>query len=351
MSKSSTLQILCGSSLRKSWRPEDVQAQLTRQLLAFSRRQALQPQVLDLNGIVKGLEKMLQRLIGEDIELTTLLARGTGPCGDNPGQIKQVIMNLAVNARDAMPKGGKLTIETANVALDESYASQHAEVLPGRYVLLAITDTGCGMDRATVKRVFEPFFTTKEKDKGTGLGLATVHGIVKQSGGNIWVYSEPGKGTTFKIYLPQTQTDLAPKEAPIAQGDVRFEEVTILAVEDDPALRKLVKQMLDRLRCQVTVAANGGEALILVEEKGLRPDLLITDVVMPGMSGVVLVERLRRTQPDLKVLYMSGYTDNAIIHHGVLESGPPFIQKPFNFRDLTTKIELLLRRRRRGERL
>ncbi|MGA8180574.1 MAG: response regulator [Desulfobacterales bacterium] len=318
-------------------------AALTRQLLAFSRKQTLQPEVLHLNDIVKNLEKMMRRLIGEDIELTTLQAEGLASVEADPGQIEQVIMNLAVNARDAMPQGGKLTIETANVELDESYANNHVSVVPGRYVMLAITDTGCGMDEATVKKIFEPFFTTKEKGKGTGLGLSTVYGIVKQSEGNIWVYSEPGKGTTFKIYLPQTQAERATKEVSIDQGDIRFGEVTILAVEDDPALRKLIERMLERLQCPVNTAANGGEALLMVEEKGLRPDLLITDMVMPGMNGKALADRLRITQPDLKVLYMSGYTDNSIVHRGVLDPGTPFIQKPFSFRDLTSRIESLLR--------
>ncbi len=318
-------------------------AALTRQLLAFSRKQTLQPEVLDLNGIVKNLENMLQRLIGEDIRLVTRLADDLARVEADPGQIEQVIMNLAVNARDAMPRGGKLIIETANVELDEAYANHHVSVAPGKYVSLTLTDTGSGMDEATTRKIFEPFFTTKEKGKGTGLGLSTVYGIVKQSGGNVWVYSEPGIGTTFKIYMPQTNAEPARKETPTPRGEVSFADVTVLAVEDDPAVRRLLERMLTRLRCQVTVAANGIEALRLIEENGLRPDLLITDVVMPEMSGVVLVERLRAIQPDIKILFMSGYTDTAIVHHGALDPNTPFIQKPYSFRDLTSKIESLLR--------
>ncbi|MGA8180490.1 MAG: PAS domain S-box protein [Desulfobacterales bacterium] len=318
-------------------------AALTRQLLAFSRKQTLQPIVLNINDILRNLEKMLKRLIGEDIELTTSFSEGLGHVEVDPAQIEQVIMNLAVNARDAMPQGGKLIIETANVALDETCAMTHASVVPGNYAMLSITDTGCGMDEATKKNVFEPFFTTKEKGKGTGLGLSTVYGIVKQSGGNVWVYSEPGKGTIFKIFLPHSQTDPMPQEPTAVKEDIRFEGSTILVVEDEPSLRKFVERMLEKLQCRVTAAANGGEALLWVEEKGFRPDLLITDVVMPGMSASILVDRLKRIQPDLKVLYMSGYTDTSIVHHGVIDPGTPFIQKPFNLSDLTSKIASLLR--------
>ena len=317
-------------------------AALTRQLLAFSRKQVLQPEVLDLNAVVANIEKMLRRLIGEDIELTAMLADGLWNVKGDPGQIEQVIMNLAVNARDAMPQGGKLTIETANVELDEDYARSHVSVTAGAHVMLAVTDTGCGMDEGTKSRIFEPFFTTKAKEKGTGLGLATVYGMVKQSGGNIWVYSEPGKGTAFKIYLPRVEAEAvsrASREVKATRGGGEL----VLVVEDEPVLRDLFARMIEGLGYRVKVAANGGEALITVEEEGLKPDLLITDVVMPGMSGRVLAERLCRAQPGLKVLYTSGYTDNAIVHHGLLDSGTPFIQKPFIIGDLAAKVEKLLR--------
>ncbi len=315
---------------------------LTRQLLAFSRKQTLQPEVLDLNNVVRDMEKMLFRLIGEDIDLATFLGDDLWLVNADPGQIEQVIMNLAVNARDAMPQGGRLTIETVNVENDEEYAKNHLGVVPGQYVMLAITDSGCGMDEDTRSKIFEPFFTTKGQTKGTGLGLSTVYGIVKQSGGHIWVYSEPGRGATFKIFLPCMGA------GPIVPAEQRQvvkqlgRGKKLLVVEDEPALRELLQRMLEGLDYRVTVAANGGEALIAIEEEGLQPDLLITDVVMPGMSGSILAKRLRKTLPDLKVLYMSGYTDNAIVHHGVLDPGVPFIQKPFNQNQLGSKIQMVL---------
>jgi len=318
-------------------------AALTRQLLAFSRKQTLKPEVLDLNKVIQELENMLHRLIGEDIELELVLSEDIARVMADPGQIEQVIMNLAVNARDAMPKGGKLLLETANVELDEAYARTHAGVTPGKYVMLAVTDTGAGMDEETLTKIFEPFFSTKEKGKGTGLGLSTVYGIIKQSGGNIWAYSEPGRGTTFKIYLPQTE--VGPEARPVAaqKETTRGAGEQILVVEDEGSLRKLVGAMLSKLGYKVSLAANGGEALLLMEKKGLKPDLVITDVVMPNMSGKEFVERLKRTQPDLKVLYMSGYTDNAIVHHGVLDPGIPFIQKPFTLDDIAEKVQAALR--------
>jgi PAS domain S-box-containing protein len=317
-------------------------ADLTRQLLAFSRKQTLQVEVLDINAVVSNLEKMLRRLIGEDIALKTRFAEQLSRVKVDPGQIEQVILNLAVNARDAMPQGGKLTLETANVELDEHYAQNRVGVVPGQYVQLSVTDTGCGMDAATRERLFEPFFTTKDKGRGTGLGLSTVYGIVKQSGGNIWVYSEPGQGTTFKIYLPCTTDAQTARAATQADASIKGRAEKILVIEDEPSLRKLCATILKRANYQVTAAANGGEALLLVEESKLRPDLVITDVVMPGMSGKVLVDRLKKLLPDLKVLYMSGYTDNAIVHHGVLDSGTPFIQKPFEKGDLERKTRELL---------
>ncbi|MCX8030824.1 MAG: PAS domain S-box protein [Thermodesulfovibrionales bacterium] len=311
---------------------------LTNQLLAFSRKQILKPKVLNINEILKSMKDMLQRLIGEDIEVIMELKEDLSNVEADPAQIEQVIMNLSVNARDAMPFGGKLIIETANVVLDENYIQSHAGVIPGDYVMISVTDTGHGMDKETLAHIFEPFFTTKEK--GTGLGLSTVYGIVKQSGGHIWVYSELGKGTTFKIYLPVTltkpETELEDKQTEKIGEKVGGGH--ILVVEDEPALRGLFEVFLTSLGYKVTLAANGGEALLLVEEKGLRPDLVITDVIMPIMSGAVLAERLRKIQPDLKVLFMSGYTDNAIVHHGVLDPDTPFIQKPFNIAELAKKI-------------
>lgn len=318
-------------------------ADLTRQLLAFSRKQTLQPEVLDINKVIRNIEKMLRRLIGEDIELDISLSRNLSHVKVDPGQIEQVIMNLAVNARDAMHMGGKLIIETNEVELDETYAQNHPGVSQGKYVMLAISDTGCGMDKEVLAQIFDPFFTTKERGKGTGLGLATVYGIVKQSGGNIWVYSEPGHGSTFKIYLPATGDqpaaiagEVAAKEESFGRGE------RILVVEDEAALRGLLEAVLARWGYKVTLAANGGEALLMVEEKGLNPDLVITDMVMPGMSGSVLVERLRRNQPNIKVLFMSGYTDNAVVHHGVLNQETPFIQKPFTLRDIVEKVRTVL---------
>ncbi|MBN1866780.1 response regulator [Candidatus Sumerlaeota bacterium] len=318
-------------------------AALTRQLLAFSRRQTLQLEVLDVNDVLKNLEKMLRRLIGEDIEFVTRLAEDLRPAEVDPGQIEQVIMNLAVNARDAMPQGGTLTIETANADLDEYYAQDHPGIAPGEFVMLSITDTGCGMDEETMRRVFEPFFTTKQTGKGTGLGLSTVYGIVKQMGGSIWVYSEPGSGATFKVYLPRAHAEPLSKHVQTKKEGISGRGENILVVEDDPSLRKLCGRIMASLKYNATVVANGGEALLLVEEQGMRPDLLLTDVVMPGIGGRVLVDRLRRTLPNLKVLYMSGYTDDSIAQHGVLDPGTPFIHKPFTSRDLSIKISSLLR--------
>ena len=318
-------------------------ASLTRQLLAFSRKQTLQPEVLDLNEILHDLEKMLARVIGEDIELEMKLSKDLYRVMADPGQIEQVIMNLAVNSRDGMPDGGSLIIETVNTELDEAYASNHVSVTPGKFVMLALTDNGCGMDKETLSKIFDPFFTTKEKGKGTGLGLSTVYGIVKQSGGNIWTYSEPGKGTTFKIYLPRTEAEPEMKVKAVVEEQEKGGGEHILVVEDDASLRRLCSRILSNLGYRITLAANGGEALLEVEEKGFKPDLVVTDVVMPGMSGKVLVDRLRKTMPELKVLYMSGYTDNAIVHHGVLDPGTPFIQKPFNTRDFGAKVQDVLR--------
>jgi signal transduction histidine kinase/CheY-like chemotaxis protein len=317
-------------------------AAITRQLLAFSRKQVLQPIALDLNAVATGLEKMLRRLLGEDIELAQVLGPDLGIVTADRVQIEQVIVNLAINARDAMPQGGKLTIETANVELDEEYAVLHASVKPGPYVLLAVSDTGHGMDEATMTRIFEPFFTTKEVGKGTGLGLSTVYGIVKQSGGNIWVYSEPGKGTTFKIYLPCDRSAVAAGSAPAARKiPIRGGE-TILIVEDEEALRGLAERSLKRAGFHVLTAADGEQALLLCEKHPKPIHLLLTDVVMPRMSGRVLAERLTTVRPAMKVLFMSGYTDNAIVHHGILVPGTQFIAKPFGVVALAAKVREVL---------
>ena len=318
-------------------------ANLIHQLLAFSRKQTLQPEVLDLNRLLDSQQGLLKRLLGEDIELLTVFSEDLGLVKADAGQIEQVVMNLAVNARDAMPDGGELIIETANVELDEEYGRLHAGVVPGPYVVLAVTDTGTGMDKETRSKIFEPFFSTKEMGRGTGLGLSTVYGIVKQSGGHIWVYSEPEKGTTFKIYLPQTDDAPAAVQGCPADFEVRHGAGHVLVVEDEHAIRELVGVQLESLGYEVTLAADGREALEAVEVNGLRPDLLITDVIMPGMSGAVLLERLRRTQPGLKVLFMSGYTDNVIVHQGVLDPGIPFIQKPFSARDLSAAVHRVIR--------
>jgi len=316
-------------------------AALTRQLLAFSRKQLLEPEVLSINKVVTGIEIMLRRLLGEDIDIEVHRADELGSVLADPGQIEQVIMNLAVNARDAMPQGGKLTIETINAELDEGYAEQHVAVKPGRFVMLSVTDTGSGMDAETRAHIFEPFFTTKEKGKGTGLGLSTVYGIVKQSGGNIWVYSEPGRGTTFKVYLPRVDAPAADiKRRPVSMMATGSE--TVLIVEDEEAVRRLADRILRSAGYKVLTAAGGGEALLLCEKHDGAIDLLLTDVVMPQMSGRELAERLAKTSPKLKVLYMSGYTDNAIVHHGVLDPGTRFIGKPFAAAELTRKVREVL---------
>jgi two-component system, cell cycle sensor histidine kinase and response regulator CckA len=316
---------------------------LTRQLLAFSRKQVLQPKVLDLNAHVFDMDKMLRRMIGENIELMTLLAKDLGRIKADPGQIEQVILNLAVNARDAMLNGGKLTIETANIELDENYARSHIGVTPGHYVMLSVSDTGVGIAREVKERIFEPFFTTKEKGKGTGLGLSTVFGIIQQSGGNIWVYSEPGLGTTFKIYLPRIEEDTESlKPSAVSTKSLQGSE-TILLVEDEEIVRKLACTILQKNGYKVLEAPNGEEALRIVQGQNGNPiHLLVTDVVMPGMSGRQLADLLERLRPEMKILYISGYTDNAIVHHGVLEKGIDYIQKPFTIEGLARKVREVL---------
>jgi two-component system cell cycle sensor histidine kinase/response regulator CckA len=302
-------------------------AELTTQLLAFSRQQVLLPRVLDLNEVLVESERMLRRLLGEDIELVIHHGRNLSRVRGDPGQVDQVVLNLAINARDAMPDGGKLTIETRDVTLDESYHSEHFEAGVGPHVMLAVSDTGIGMDKQTQARIFEPFFTTKELGKGTGLGLSTVFGIVKQSGGNIWVYSELHAGTTFKIYLPVVEdSDVELPEPPLPTTLDGTE--TILLVEDQDDVRKVAHAILRKFGYHVIEARNAGEALLSCERHPRTIHLLLTDVVMPQMSGRELAERLLRVRPDMKVLYMSGYTENAIVHHGILDSGIAYLQKP-----------------------
>ena len=302
---------------------------LTGQLLAFSRKQILQPRLLNLSRLVGEMDQMLRRLIAEDIELLTVIDPDLECVSADPGQIEQVIMNLAVNARDAMPEGGTLTIEVRNTELDTAYAATQEEVEPGPHVLLAVSDTGTGMDEETAGQAFEPFFTTKEQGKGTGLGLATVYGIAKQSGGHASIYSEVGEGTTVRFYLPRIPCGEEDHHPAAREDAAPTGGETVLVAEDDDLVRRLTVSVLDGLGYEVAVAANGREALERVERDGLRPDLLLTDVVMPEMSGKDLAEALQEGLPALKVLFMSGYTDNAIVHHGVLDKGIDFIEKPF----------------------
>ncbi len=317
-------------------------ALLTRQILAFSRKQVLQPKVLDLNSVVAGAEKLLQRLIGEDVELLVVLDPKLCCVKVDPGQIEQIIMNLAVNSRDAMPTGGKLTIETSHVELDEQYAAQDQSAVPGPHVVLAVTDIGCGMDEETKARIFEPFFTTKEFGRGTGLGLSTVFGFVKQSGGSINVYTKPGFGTTFKIYLPCVDQAIE-AEPPIDTSekvDVRF--WTILIVEDDTALLQVTRRSLEEVGCTILAAQSPAEALDISARYQGPIHLMVTDVIMPGMSGAKLASHLSALRPEMKVLYVSGYTDDTIAHHGILEPGLAFLEKPFSPKILARKVHEML---------
>jgi PAS domain S-box-containing protein len=325
----------------------DGAAALTRQLLAFSRQQVLAPRVVNLSAVVQGVEKMLHRVIGEDVDLVTALDPNVGAVKADVGQLEQVLMNLAVNARDAMPTGGKLTLETANVEHEADYAREQEASPVRRFVMLAVSDTGIGMDEATKARIFEPFFTTKEPGKGTGLGLATVYGIVQQSGGFIWVYSEVGRGTTFKIYLPEV-------DAPVSSmGDAAATELprgteTVLVAEDAEAVRAVTRQVLERQGYTVLEAPHGDAALALAAAHDGPIHLLLTDVVMPGLSGRQLADQLTKLRPDTRVLYTSGYTDDAVVRHGVLEAGIAYLQKPFTSGGLARKVREALDRPPRG---
>ncbi len=317
-------------------------ADLTRQLLAFSRKQVLETRVLNLNVVLAGLDPMLRRLLGADVEFTNLPEPELGNLVGDPGQIEQIVMNLVVNARDAMPQGGHLTIETANVDLDLEYARLHHDVHQGAYVMMAVSDTGAGIDRDTLPRIFEPFFTTKELGQGTGLGLATVFGIVKQSGGHIFVYSEPALGTTFKVYFPRVGAQVDQPAGVLSAPASAGVGGTILVVEDEEQLRILTTTVLRRAGYVVLSAANGGEALLICEQHGGNIDLLVTDVVLPRMSGRQLAERLALLRPAMAVLYMSGYTDDAVLQHGILESHVAFVQKPFTPNTIARKVAEVL---------
>ncbi len=324
----------------------DRAAALTNQLLAFSRRQVVQPRVFDVNSVLLHTEKMLRRLIGEDVELDLSLYPDVGNIKADPGHLEQAIFNLSTNARDAMPNGGRLTIETAPVTLDDTYSKTHLGVEPGEYIMIAVTDTGHGMDMETKRRIFEPFFTTKERGKGTGLGLATVYGIVKQAGGDIWVYSEIGKGTTFKLYFPKV-SDAADASGDGPETVLGQGHETILVVEDEQGVRELTSRILKQLGYNVLVAASGPEALQTAAEYPGEISLLLTDVVMPNMSGTQLSQELRRVRPGVKVVYVSGYTENTVNHHGVVEPGVSFLAKPFSRDSLARKLREILGKARR----
>jgi two-component system, cell cycle sensor histidine kinase and response regulator CckA len=317
---------------------------LTRQLLAFSRKQVLSPVVLDLNGLLADIERMLRRLIGEDIDLAINVAPRLWPVRADPGQIEQVLMNLVINARDAMPQGGKLTITTADVELDDNYCTMHADARAGQYALLAVSDNGAGIDKQTLAHIFEPFFTTKGPEKGTGLGLATVYGIVKQSGGHVAVYSEPGCGSCFKVYLPRDRETAQETAATATSRSKGQGSETILLVEDEDAVRSLARRVLEAQGYRVLEAKGGSDALLVSQATSEPIHLLATDVVMPQMSGRELAERLTAVRPDLKVLYLSGYMDDAIIRHGLIHADVPFLQKPYSPDSLLQKVREVLDR-------
>jgi PAS domain S-box-containing protein len=320
----------------------DHASSLTRQLLAFSRKQIMRLQTINLNTVITDMENIFRRILGEDVELFTLLDPALGAIQADPGQLGQVIMNLAMNSRDAMPRGGRLTIETENVNLDEAYASEHLEVIPGNYVMLTVSDTGMGMDGATQARIFEPFFTTKDSGKGTGLGLSTVYGIVKQTGGHIWVYSEPGQGTTFKIYLPQVEEAAVPiQPTPVPAESLKGQE-TILVVEDEESLRTVICKTLRSYGHTVLEAHHGGEAILISARHRGPIHLVLTDVVMPGINGLELIERLASLGRKMQVLFMSGYTEDIAALQGLSTAGAPFIEKPFKPTSLVQKVREVL---------
>ncbi len=315
---------------------------MTRQLLAFSRKQILDLRPLNLNEVLANFEKMLRTLIGENIEVVTLLDLSAGTVMGDATQIEQILLNLAINARDAMLTGGKLTLETANVSLDRAYARTHSEVRPGPYVMLAVSDTGQGIDSHVLPRIFDPFFTTKGKDKGTGLGLSTVYGIVKQHQGHITAYSEPGRGTTFKVYLPlvqnaSEQVPSVPATAPRLGG-----KETVIVVEDEEIVRQLTTEVLETLGYSVLQCRDAEEAIRVTAIHGGPIHLLLTDVVLPQMDGRSLFGFLSPMFPDMRVLYVSGYAENAIVHHGVLDAGVKFLQKPFTVDSLAKKVREVL---------
>jgi len=320
----------------------DRAAALTNQLLAFSRRQIMQPRVINVNAVLMQTQKMLQRLIGEDVELILDLGVNVGNIKADPGHVEQAIVNLAVNARDAMPMGGHLRIETCDVLLDDNYARTHMGVKPGEFTMIAVSDDGHGMEAEVRRHIFEPFFTTKEKGKGTGLGLATVYGIVKQTGGDIWVYSEPGQGTTFKLYFPRVREPLSDSTGSDFTATNRSGGETILVVEDEKAVRDLTVRILQQLGYSILTASSGAEALEISRSHTGHIDLLLTDVVMPNMSGRQLADHLQTTRPSTKVLFLSGYTENTVVHHGVLDAGVDFLPKPFSRENLSKKLREVL---------
>ena len=316
-------------------------AELTRQLLMFSRQQVFEAKVVDLNDVLSTMDKFLRRILGADVDLVSIPVLPLGRVRADRSNLEQVIMNLVVNARDAMPRGGKLTMETANVVLDEEYARGHLGAKAGPHVMLAVSDTGVGMDKSIQGRIFEPFFTTKEKGKGTGLGLSTVFGIVQQAGGSVWVYSEPGKGTTFKVYLPRVDAAIDTVRPALPVTTLRGTE-TVLLVEDDDQVRAVARSILGATGYQVIEARSAAEAIVQSEKHKGTIHLLLTDVVMPQMGGPELAKRLARTRPDMKVLCTSGYTDDSIVRHGVLDARFAYLQKPITPESLTTKVREVL---------
>ena len=317
-------------------------ANLTRQLLIFSRREIINLKIVNLNKILFNLDKMLRRLINENIELVAIPGENLWPVMIDPGQMEQVLTNLVVNARDAMPEGGKLTIETDNVYLDEEYTRTHNEVEPGDYVKMTVSDTGTGMDREIQTHIFEPFFTTKEVGKGTGLGLSTCYGIVKQNNGSIWVYSEPGHGTSMKIYLPKTEKNSSDEMSAKPSEELAKGTETILVVEDEPLVRNMIIRSLQKQGYKTLEASHGEEAIATINNCDSGIDLIISDLIMPRMGGKELSEYLANNNPNIKTLFMSGYTDNTIVHHGKLDDGISFIQKPFSPSGILKKVRQML---------